>query len=303
MKEQQHIVSEFYLKGFADPETGLVQWYDRRASRWKALPPRAIIKAGDYYTVRRGGKKDNTVDEVWKLFEGAAAPIVRDKILQSKPIDQRGDRPILAFYVASIWSRTPRSLRWSARIGNSLLRGVLAQLADPGEFRRTKERYERDSGTRLGDDIDHRAFADLLKERPRLPKGQVLKPIVTQLASLAGRVTSMCWSLIYAPEDQGFITCDNPVIPFGVDRHSGAMRYGLAHRRPRLVFPLSSCVCLLATGTGGTNQRRRASSDEVKAINRVMLLGTDRFVVSRTRDFPGAEHLAQPTWADIGETG
>jgi hypothetical protein len=82
--------------------------------------------------------------------------------------------------------------------------------------------------------------------------------------------------LLVAPQNAGFITCDNPltVVP-----PEGCPLVGFLVPGTVLYFPLSRQVCVRLKGSGNSSGSRKVSKKTVQAINRNIAANSERFVM------------------------
>ncbi|MDE2860888.1 MAG: DUF4238 domain-containing protein [Chloroflexota bacterium] len=260
--KRNHYNPKDYLRHFADPSNPQkLHLFDKQSGKWIFTN---ISNAG----VWTGFYRDE--DEKWlsDKVEFPAGPALA-KLRAGQPIDS-DERSQVALYVESMIKRVPSTRR-------EFLRGATSALA---ELRESSEELSLKLGTTPH--VVLRALDYLEEEQTTNPLSMTSEVARYQWTNqeVIDVLLAMNWTVLIAHGSDTFLTGDNPAFLPRKD--------GLQAPESQLAFPLSSRAALVADrrkSRVALVDHTKATSAQVKEINRRMILASDRFIYSH-RELP-----------------
>ena len=246
--KDHHIIPEMHLKHFADAK-GMVWTYHKKNGRITPTSPRETSVWRNFYSVEREpGLYFDELEGCLSAVESDATPIYEKLLLGEIP--RRRDRGIFAWFVGTMYLRTPGMIRMCAEAKGSRLKMQMATTSRE-IFNEVMDEVEEELG-HLDPQILDRAF-NVLKDPGRYTinvdrsAGLEALSITNSMAEIFYR---MGWSLLQ-PEVKSdfFITSDHPVtrtVP-----KSCAQAFvgdgGFMNPKARVTIPLSPDRLLMMT--------------------------------------------------------
>jgi hypothetical protein len=285
---KHHYVPRFYLANFSSLEgTKHRLWvYEKGREPRKSTPVLEGCRK-DFYSFVENGRRNTEVETWLSELEAAVAPLIAD-LVQGKRGPNPNERLRLAAFMGTLFTRTPFGRQMDDKLfAPAVTRRAKAIADDPEAF------YKLYS--ELDPELPSREWAEQARQEVLSGKSDELEADEAfRLASMIqvgiqyGEVLSqMDWQFIHSPEDQLFITSDNPVIcEMGDPTNPRAvhLRSGPNHPNAAAWLPLTSHVCLLMH-RGLVPGVATAPAGMVREINkRTMMCADKRIYASELSD-------------------
>lgn len=241
----QHYIPNFYLKGFTDKAGTL--WVYEKFSPMRASTPKKEAHRPDYYAHVEHGPRDETAENILKVIESRAAPIVRklaNPQFRLTP-EAAGD---LFMFASFMFVRVPSWREYLDKTAVRIVRDNSLQIAsDKDKFRKSCADYENATGKSVGDYEKLRQY--VLKgnyELEQKSKAFNLGAMFTSGLDLIEQLSNFGYRVLYAPAGKFFWTSDAPVCtlrPEG-NRHA-TVGMGFGWPGVEVYFPLNKRTCLM----------------------------------------------------------
>jgi len=284
-KRNHHFLPRCYLKGFASEDDAHHVWEYQRGrsyapgpvSRAKYNPVlislrKAGAALGEYACPRADGTIDfNTYEDALERLEKPADSVF-NRIRNLQPIDD-SDRDILAAYMVMMIKRVP------AR--KELIRDKFPEVLEKqwelitSEIEEVRAQVDPTDETGLATisaklEACHKIIE--IYRQNGMPREMELKTMVeSPMPRVMDAIKSMRWQFVVAPNNDSFVTGDNPVHIF-----KGGV--GLSKPYSEVTFPVSSKVALLGTFRDVTQGYLTASDQLLKEINRRIIATSTTYV-------------------------
>lgn len=256
-----HYVPQFYLKGFeCSSEPGLIWMYDKASRYFRKVPIAAAAQSAGFYHA-------DTERRLSHRVEGPAHRALAK--LRRRDLLAAGDREALTTYIAVMVKRVPAHRRMARELmpsaADKVIRQVSAQIDDWAKDRNTDP------------DLVARRRTEVERTRERFltePPPEVIELVESPWPGerTLEAVSSMTWRILVAPEDNPFLTSDNPVFYF--------KSFGLGGPESEFTLALASDLALL-----GSRQGQREDlvmlpprSALVEEVNRRLASCAERFI-------------------------
>lgn len=262
------MLPQFYLDRFT--HDGLVWLYDRSKGEFRRQQPVNTTVRRHYYTAEeKGGAKNPTFESWLSRIEGDAKPLL-DKLDAGLMLDSK-ERPIVAFFLATLFYRLPRREREMSEavtgFGKMILRRNLLHpearknYRDPDKLLRTIER----------DDVLVRPNRNMM-----LVTMHERVPILAQEFAVAD------WTVAHARRGSSFATCDGVfgIMPTELSRQTNRP-YGVASPEVVTAVAVTPSTCILLQGIACRMRHVTVSTDFVRQINIAILRETETYAIVR----------------------
>lgn len=278
--QEQHTVSRFYLKGFAQESGDRILWrYGKDGTGPNRISPRDATTESHFYSVKRAdGTWDISIEQKLCEIETETAPALRR--LAIRETLRKGDREKIAYFVALLFFRVSAVAEHSRRDAARMqtVEGTTKFVeADRDHLERLVSKEEIDA---FIEEVQERGFGVTPHEKQHL----------LLLGSSARKATRnlllMQWHVCRPPQGGFFITSDNPA--FARRPHSLLDPYAVGIQRDDLGveigFPLSRSAYLLASWKAMPARHAGAvSAQRVRELNRRTVLSATEYVFSPKR--------------------
>jgi uncharacterized protein DUF4238 len=275
--KSHHFVQRAYLEGFQNPELEK----NNQPAIWVYLPgkspfpqrPERVAKRNYYYCHREEEKRRFDAEHHIQKLEDVSLPALR--ALRDGKFDvSKEERLTFAGYIALSHVRVPTFERSIDRL-TSIMMAKRVEFVTHND--RALGRAVIELNKKSGENVTPEEF------RKRLTGGNVvvsqtnrgwsLNQMFNMLLYLQQVIFEMNWMFLCAPpEDDGFITSDNPVALFDPLSQHGV---GFASTRAaHFIFPISRGICLVA-GHLPSVGTMRINPSRVRAINRSIISRAD----------------------------
>jgi len=231
----------------------------------------------DFYTVRlKDAPWDRRVEtEIFSIIDGMSSSAIRELLFQSPTREAISN---VLYFMAVQTHRTPTFARTMKEMYVSSAEEMMRLMAvDVGRMQSVLDRYSRDTGKSINASAESMVKAVTEKGlKVEATETAFLSHIFSQAESTFKLMAQLFWQVLIAPQNAGFITCDNPltVVP-----PEGCPLVGFFVPGTVSYFPLSRQICVRLDGAGKPFGSRKISKETVQAINRNIAANSERFVM------------------------
>lgn len=278
-QRDHHVVPRYYLSGFAIPKDKSFIWAYKKSVGYN--PPKAprnpsklSIKknAGivrDFYAhFPTGSSPDyDSIEKLLKEQEDSALPVLR-KIRNFEVIDET-EKAAFASYICHMIRRSEFARNFVRGVVNPLIdefkqngtiKNIVASALEAKIQRLRGQGVQSDDIARIAniEDVTEQVTA-ILRADPNSYKEAHLFMQRKQFSKLHEHLVEMSWVFIRSPEDEYFITSDNPICSTGTKSENNG-----------LIFPISLNLCLMIfRGGEGPIRFQQFDSNAVQTINAI----------------------------------
>ncbi|MGB9465856.1 MAG: DUF4238 domain-containing protein, partial [Candidatus Acidiferrum sp.] len=275
----QHYIPKFYLKGFTDKEGAL--WVYEKFKSMRKSKPKHEAHRPDYYTHSELGKRDETAEDLLKVIESKAAPIVCKLANPQYELTPTTVRHLLMF-VGFMFVRVPNWREHMDGIAVQVARNIQLGLAsDRARFHKSCAEFEKDTGETIGDYEEMRQY--VLKGDFKIEQKSTAFNICAMFMSgldLIEQLQTFGYQVLYAPNGKSFWTSDSPVFTLIPDRNGQAtVGMGFGWRGVEAYFPLNKRACLMLR-RGIQPSSAVVESGHLEQINRLTMATATRYLYS-----------------------
>lgn len=305
---QLHVVPQFYLNLFTDPDTPAGQtpylWiFDKSvpAPQWKKRAPKNVAAESDYYVLTdKAGAKKMDIEEALHLLENAAAPVITKRILKRK-LPTLEHRFTLAAFLVSTLSRVPTTVESVQEAMSEVARKSMVMRyerfkEDPDYFTREIERFQKATGVTPPFELTVEDFN--LAERQieaRQPVAAAMA-LVSTIRELTALVARMGWTFFCSSGGHYFMTSDFPVGLLAPATPNARPGFGL--RDIEVSLPFSREIALVTDWANpGSIRYVDADPKVVEEINVRTAIRATALYAPRTNVPAAAELVANGSWA------
>ena len=254
---QQHYVSRFYLRGFA--QNRRVAVYDRTTGVVDSVTPKNAAALEHFYTfIDERDRQRFELEALFGIVESRAGTALKLAICKS-PLSFE-DREYLALFVAMHAIRTPAALAESRSVREKVEHAKLKLTvsSEAAAYKLLKESMPADTS-----EAELRRQAAKLFEtvsgshfHVNVPDEAARAASLKTWDSVARTLFERDWTVVHAPSGSEYITSDSPVVlsPLSNTEHL-PLGYGSLHTH--VLFPLSRTAALVMNG----DERRMRHAD------------------------------------------
>lgn len=294
---QQHYLSRFYLKGFA--ENRRVAVYDRTTGAVNSLTPKNAAVIEHLYTFTDENDRQRfELEELFGIVESRAGTALKSIVCRS-PLSFE-DREYLALFVAMHAIRTPAALAESRSVREKAehARLKLVVSSEAVAYKLLKESRPADTA-----EAELRRLATKLFEmvsgnhfRINVPDEAARANSLKTWHTVAQTLFERDWTVVHAPSGSEYITSDSPVVlsPLSDTEHL-PLGYGSLHTH--VLFPLSRTAALVMNGDERRVRHADVRPEQVERFNSAIAADCYRYVIGSRAD------LLQKTIAPLNLTG
>jgi uncharacterized protein DUF4238 len=283
---RQHVVPQFYLKRFSDPEDRVVMT-DKRDGRRVATSVGAVMVIKDFYTVETPSGKSYAVENWLSDLEGRAAEVLRRIDAGEFPLQKKEDHDLLAVYIAYQLARGQDFhdlLESAAQAFTEAM--TIAMTSHPDAMRVTMERAFERKPSDAEVDEQRRSLREALEQKrikTSVPRSRAVGDMVAIAPEMAKMIALRSWILLQS-ETARFITSDVPVGMIGGTLPDGRrMPLGLM-TATEISFPIDSRSCILMDRPGRAEGAVHVPDDMVLTLNARQHLMARRFTFQHPDD-------------------
>jgi Protein of unknown function (DUF4238) len=281
---QQHYVSRFYLKGFAQNRRLAV--YDRANGAIGSLSPKKAAALEHIYTfIDESDRRRFELEALFGIVESRAGSALKSAI-SKQPLGGE-DREYLALFVAMHAIRTPAALAESLSVREKAERAKL-KLTVPDEaaaYKLVKESQPADTA-----ETELRVLAKNMLEMVsgdhfsiNIPDELARATSLKTWSVLAETLFDRDWTIVHALGDDEYITSDSPVV---LSPLSGTedLPAGYGSPQTHVLFPLSRNAALIMNGDGQRTRHTNARTEHVERFNAAIAADCYRYVIGSRTD-------------------
>ena len=291
VRKANHYVAQSYQQRFCDAE-GLIWVYDKETRTVKPQHPQTTAVMMHLYTTEtEGGEKSDILErEVFAPLDGGILPLIKRWVEPDYRIPEN-EIPPMSYYLAFQHARVPRTLEMFRELGEKMHVEFIKQMAsDKNEIDKAFGDIAEKAPPEVGVTREkvQEWFANFDKHcELKLKDEFVLRTTIMQnVPNYYETFVKMHWSVVEAPRDSFFITCDAPVVSFTRDPYGQPNAYllgcGTAYPEFEMRFPLSPTVCVLARKVKG-QPRIKCGSKKVDEFNYMAALIAERYIFSHCK--------------------
>jgi hypothetical protein len=294
---QQHYVSRFYLKGFA--QNRRVAMYDRTTGVVDSLTPKNAAAIEHFYTfIDESDRRRFELEALFGIVESRAGTALKSAVCRS-PLSFE-DREYLALFVAMHAIRTPAALAESRSVREKAehARLQLTVSSEAAAYKLLKESKPADTS-----EAELRRLAAKLFEmvsgnhfRINVPDEAARAAALKTWDTVARTLFERDWTVVHAPSGSEYITSDSPVVlsPLSNTEHL-PLGYGSLHTH--VLFPLSRTAALVMNGDERRMRHADVRPEQVERFNSAVAADCYRYVIGSSAD------LLHKTTAPLNLTG
>lgn len=249
-------------------------WVYEQGEPIRRSSPQKEARVRDFYTLTSAtGERDLSFEQWLSGVEENAARIIRKPVL---PFSEE-DRSWLALFIGTLFTRTPLGREINdTRVGPAADRFIVNAAQDPDKFRKLIADLK----------IDEMEGVDVEAVRRRILEGRTddLRQTPEHQLECIAHVGAMCgeelfkkdWQVVFANEEEFFVTSDSPVVPVAWEPQNRARFYaGFSGEDADIYFPLTgeACLHIRAGITPGTYVIRDRG---VRYINNLIMTGAHK---------------------------
>ena len=283
-----HIVPEFYLKLFLDPnipenKSKEIWYYTKATKQWGHKGPKNVGFIDDYYVVTDDdGNKIDFIEKKLGEIEHLVSSIIKDKIHKRIPLTEE-ERSLFSIFSMLMRTRVPSFINAMSKFSSDVLKQMIgAYHTNEKAFAKIKAKFNlSDEYTQEFFNPNHWEF-----NTEDMTKSYLLETIEAG----ANALLNMNWTFLYSMGDHYFVTSDNPYYLSNNPATPGQRTLGHLEPRNFVTLPLGINTCFLAT-----HQNLPSTLDVdsviVKDVNLQTINQTERQFYSSKKQFLGDEFL------------
>ena len=269
---RHHYIPRFLLRRFAEnpaQDGSQVHQLDRQSGQCRRINPSNAAVIRDFYAVvDEEGTRHQDAEQLLGLVEQAAAPLI--VALETPGTELRGeDRYNLAFFLATLWLRTPlwreRFQHTEEQLGEFLLRHAppehyQAAARAAGEEITLEEAHARREEVVAA--LDRRGIEVVAGHERHLAI------MFEHAVSTAWILFRLDWTLLRCPDGQSLVIADEPVSTYEIeDGRATRAAFPLGSAAAEMAFPLDPTFVLLLTPN--TDLLEEVAHDDGRALREI----------------------------------
>jgi len=257
-----HIIPEFYLKLFLDPNIPLNKsqelfYYDFDKTTWGRRPPSSLGYIEDYYILTE--KEIHEYDMIEKAFqkvESEAAKIIKEKITQRAALTE-DEKNAFAEFAVLMRTRVTSFIDFLSKNFTDIKKKVSDKVEDTDE--------------------------------------QLIEEVKTLIATSSKKsreiLLALNWSFLHSAGDDYFITSDNPYYLTDKRRPNGM--HSLGHRDPNnyVTLPLTRNICFFASHEKDFDLHQDIGNNIVALQNFQRIASARNRIFCPMQKFPGDNYI------------
>lgn len=275
LPKRHHYVPKFYQRGFAEGHNQL--WmYDRKAQKFSYVSPENICCENDMYTIDPKGQRDPRIETGWfSKIDGDGAEAIR-QFRKNHLSDEW--REAFSIFMSQQITRTPvfrRSILASQRImAEEFLRLSFS------DVERARQMMERHGNHRDTEKVSPESMVEAVTGNHievEITEVPFLTHMIEQVKFLWPLLHSFNWTILKAPQETGFITCDYPFVLIPPKTHPTLTGFG--YPGTVMLFPLDRRMCLHMEGRGWATKFISITKSDVRLVNQNIAVNSERFII------------------------
>jgi hypothetical protein len=275
-----HYLPVFYLKGFASEtsqDKGFLWVYEKGKPPRRSKPENEAHQRNLYsYEDERGERRN--LEQALSQIESAVAPFFRaveNGYYDFHPDDWEG----FTYFIALMWLRGPSGRDFVNGLSSEVMKSEVKKHAQDAErFSNQYQRFLDESGTETrlsAEEMRAFIFSDEWEVKQK-SHGYTLRKMFEGVPIVGSILKDKCWEVLVS-KDEFFCTSNHPVVTLLPDgSHQATIGAGFGWPDVEVYFPLNKRQCLVLKGYG-RNGARQVRSVRVRAINKILMVGAQRF--------------------------
>lgn len=276
---KHHYIPRFYLAGFASEAPKPLLWvYEKGRDPRKSTPNLEGCRR-DFYASEQGGEKNFDFEEWLANLESRIAPLISD-LVKNKREPNKNEKICLSVFIGTMFTRTPFGMLLSDKVFGPATTKMLKRTAsDPNNFYKLYESlHTGHPGKVAAEQVRQEVLAGKGEELEGNRKFQLASMIRVGI-HVAEVLCDMGWLFIHAPDNQTYITSDNPMVsevsePWSREVH---FRSGVNLPNATVWFPITRNTCLLMQ-KGLTSGIATAPAAKIRAINKRVMMCAEKVI-------------------------
>jgi hypothetical protein len=275
LPRRHHYVPKFYQRGFTEGQDRL--WmYDRKAKKFSYPSPEDICCENDMYTIDPKGQRDLRIEVEWfSKIDSDGAEAIRH--FRKEHLSDEW-REAFSIFMAQQITRTPvfrRSTMASQRfMAEEFLRLTFS------DVKRARQMMESHGDPSETENISPESMVKAVTGshiKVEITEAPFLSHMIEQVEFLRRWLHSFNWTILKAPQETGFITCDYPFVLIPPKTHPTLT--GFRYPGTVMLFPLDRRMCLHIEGRGWATRFISTSKSDVLLINQNVAVNSERFII------------------------
>jgi len=294
-KERQHILPQFYQKGFSRDKK-FIYVYDRVNNEFRKQPIRKTASIVDYYTaINPNGTKNKEIEDYFGFIESIASTALK-KIDYGNKITE-SEKTYLSIFIAYLIVRGPYFEFFFNESTKEIGKRYAEEATSSVEsVKKLMEEYEKGTGEKI-EFTPEELFGSIGSIEVNVPKEFRLQSMLDIGYRLGILIFNMDWLIQFSNKKSSFITSDNPFIIFnyfGEDE----IPVGIATPGKIKIVPLTSKFCLLLGNVHGKKSmfefiKEDLSKKQTRLVNQDVAFNCERFILGK--DKPLLEKIVKAT--------
>lgn len=266
---RQHLVSNFYLKHFADDQQRINVFDLRHQRTWNSKTKDAMVENHIYTLPTDAPDLRYALENALGEIETDAAPVIQTVVDQQNLTGIRRD--LLALWMAA-------QLKRSSLIGDHI-KQVNLLMSDPCVGLQIVENNRGALIRKFGEKAVEEYVIRIRKgeSAASLSTGQTILFGLEKIGMYATSICEMHWTLEVS-RSEGFLTSDNPVFVRrrGISKDHYLVGVARKDLDAELHFPISPTLFLIGKWRRSRESKRRVSTWRVRELNRMTILCSNR---------------------------
>lgn len=288
---RHHYVPILHLAGFLADGADELAIFDKQTSKsWWKKPERCAFERDLYLLELEGHEWTDAMEQALSVAESNLAPTLRKLIAERKlPLTHTSMANLLRF-VALATFRTPAAIKNFSEINHEMAVREMVKMVASGEW---DVKYEARYG-RQPDPAETKEMVTMMRAgdlRCVLSQNALMELMMKAVNEVGPSLAFRHWHLLIAKDTApDFICTDNPAILSVRKPELFPTRFvpGISTPHTWLVFPLCRRLALIGS-LENNHPRGPADTKQVAFINRLLIDGAERFLISATPDIAWQE--------------
>ncbi|PBQ32350.1 hypothetical protein CNR22_11400 [Sphingobacteriaceae bacterium] len=283
-----HIVPEFYLKLFLDPNipegrSKEIWYYTKATKKWAHKGTKNVGFIDDYYVISDDdGNKIDLIEKKLAEIENLVSTIIKNKIHKRIPLTEE-EKSLFSIFSMLMRTRVPSFINAMSGFSSNVLKQIIgAYHTNEKAFENIKAKFNlSEEYTQEFFNPDHWEFntADMTKSF-----------LLETIEAGANALLNMNWTFLYSKGNDYFVTSDNPYYLSNNPATPGQRTLGHLEQRNFVTLPLGIHTCFLATHQN-LPYTLDVDSTIVKDVNLQTINQTEKQFYSPKKQFLGEDFL------------
>lgn len=236
-----HIILEFYLKLFLDPnipsnKSKEIWYYTVTTKKWNHKGTNAVGFIDDYYLITdNDGNKIEYIEKKLSKIEHLVSPIIKNKIHKRIPLTD-DEKTLFAIFAMLMRTRVPSFINSMSNFSSNTLKHMIgAYHTNQKAFQKIKEKLN------LSDEYTQEFFNPNHWEF--ITEEMTKSFLFENIMSGANALLNMNWAFLHSKGEDYFVTSDNPYYLSNNPTTPGLRTLGHLDQRNFVTLPLGIYTC------------------------------------------------------------